>query len=73
MQNKQQSNLSAVQQVLFVHGDFLSHYSVELLFINVAIGAFCTPSPWGRGGGVGYGLGPGWVLRSGNVCCWSAY
>ena len=23
-----------------------------------------TPSPWGRGDGVGYGLGPGCFLRS---------
>ena len=28
---------------LFVHWDLLSHYSLELLFINIAIGAFYHP------------------------------
>ena len=28
---------------LFVHWDLLSHYSLELLLINIAIGAFYHP------------------------------
>ena len=35
--------------MLSVHGDLLTHYSVELLFINVAIGAFGHPFSEGEG------------------------
>ena len=31
----------------------MTHYSVELLFINVAIGAFCHPFSVGEGWGSG--------------------
>ena len=49
---------------LIIQGDLLTHYSVELSFIYVAIDTFSHPSTLGGGGGVGYGLVPGWFLRS---------
>ena len=60
-QNKQQSNLSvSIQVMLFVHGDLWSHYSVELLFINVAIGTFCMGEGWRSG----FQPRPGFFWRS---------
>ena len=46
---KQQSNLSGSNTICeIVKMDLWTHYSVELLFINVAIGAFCHPLSQGR-------------------------
>ena len=35
----------------------------NFLFNNVTIGAVCPPSLWGGGGGLGYGLVPGKLMR----------
>ena len=42
--------------LLFIHGDLLTHYSVELLFINVDIGA--VRHPFSKGEGLWSGLRP---------------
>ena len=34
---------------LFVHLDLMTHYSLDILLINVAFGAFCHPFSMGEG------------------------
>ena len=41
--------ISIYYMKLFVHWDVLTHYSVELLFINVAVGALCHIFSVGEG------------------------
>ena len=57
-----QPNLVPGSCVSYVKGDLMIHQSVEIMFINVAIGTVCHPFSKGEGGGIGYGLGPGCFL-----------
>ena len=57
-------NLSVlIANMLSGHWNFLTHNSLELMFINDTIGVAVTPSPWGGVDGGSYGLGPVFFLR----------
>ena len=66
-QNKQQSNLSVISHVGFVRKELVTYYSVERFIYYCCCWHSLLPPLSLRGdGGLGYGLVPGWVMRSGK-------